>query len=70
MSKKRPKGSKKRKAKPRKLRFKSTSDKKKFLRSIEDTGGVSLESASSDDEDVVEQSLMQLDPVSGGTTDE
>ena len=70
VSKKRPKGSEKRKAKPRKLRFKSTSDKKKFLRSLEDTEGVSLESASSDDEDVVEQSLMQLDPVSGGTTDE
>ncbi len=69
-SKKCPKGSEKRKAKSRKLRFKSTSDKKKFLRSIEDTEGVSLESASSDDEDVVEQSLMQLDPVSGGTTDE
>ena len=68
--KKRPKGPKKRKAKPRKLRFKSTSDKKKFLRSIEDTEGVSLENASSDDEDVVEQSLMQLDPVSGGTSDE
>ena len=70
VSKKCPKGSERRKAKPRKLRFKSTSDKKKFLRSIEDTEGVSLESASSDDEDVVEQSLMQLDPVSGGTTDE
>ena len=69
-AKKRPKGSEKRKAKPRKLKFKSTSDKKKFLRSIEDTEGVSLESASSDDEDVVEQSLMQLDPVSGGTSDE
>ena len=69
-SKKRPKGPEKRKAKPRKLIFKSTSDKKKFLHSIEDTEGVSLESASSDDEDVVEQSLMQLDPVSGGTSDE
>ena len=70
VSKKRPKGSEKRKAKPRKLRFKSKSDKKKFLRSIEDTEGVSLDSASSEDEEVVEQSLMQLDPVSGGTTDE
>ena len=69
-SKKRPKGSEKRKAKPRKLKFKSTSDKKKFLRSIDDTEGVSIESASSDDEDVVEQSLMQLDPVSGETSDE
>ena len=69
-AKKRPKGSEKRKTKPRKLKFKSTSDKKKFLRSIEDTEGVSLESASSDDEEVVEQSLMQLDPASGGTSDE
>ena len=69
-SKKRPKGSEKRKAKPRKLKFKSTSDKKIFLRSIDDTEGVSIESASSDDEDVVEQSLMQWDPVSGETSDE
>ena len=29
-----------------------------------------MKSASSDDEDVVEQSLMQLDPVSGETSDE
>ena len=58
------------KAKPRKLKFKSNADKKKFLCSIEDTEGVSLESASSDDEDIVEQSLMQLDPVSGGTSEE
>ena len=55
-SKKRPKGKVKRKSKPCKLKFKSNSDKKKFLRSIEDTEGVSLESASSDDEDVVELS--------------
>ena len=52
------------------MKFKSTADKKKFLRSIEDTEGVSLESASSDDEDIVEQSLMQLDPVSGETSEE
>ena len=39
-SKKRPKGTEKRKAKPRKLKFKSNTDKKKFLRSIEDTEGV------------------------------
>ena len=69
-SKKCPKGPEKQKAKPRKLKFKSTSAKKKFLHSIEDTEGVSLESASSDDEDVVEQSLMQLDPASGETSDE
>ena len=58
MAKKRPKGSDKKKTnKPRRLKFKSTKDKKKFLRSIEDTEGVSLESASSEGEDVVEQSL-------------
>ena len=50
-SKKHPKGSIKRKTnKPRRLRFKSKTDKKKFLRSIEDMEGVSLESASSEDE--------------------
>ena len=43
------------------MKFKSKADKKKFLRSIEDTEGVSLESVSSDDENVIEQSLMQLD---------
>ena len=64
-SKKCPKGSIKRKTnKPRRLKFKSKTDKKKFLRSIEDKEGVSLESASSDGEDIVEQSLMQLDAVS------
>ena len=50
--------------KPRRLKFKSNTDKKKFLRSIGDTEGVSLESASSEDEEVVEQSLMQLDATS------
>ena len=69
-SKKRPKGTEKRKTKTRNLKFKSNADKKKFLRSIEDTEGVSLESATSNDEDIVEQSLMQLDPVSGGTSEE
>ena len=68
-SKKRPKGTRKRKARPGKLKFKSNSDKKKFLRSIEDTEGVSLESASSDDEDVVEQSLMQLENASGDASE-
>ena len=48
-SKKSPKGSVKRKTtKPRRLKFKSNTDKKKFLHSIEDTEGVSLESASSE----------------------
>ena len=59
-----PQGSYKKDNKPRQLKFKSKGDKKKFLRSIEETEGVSLEDASSDDEAVVEQSLMQLDPVS------
>ena len=68
--KKRPKGKEKRKTKPRKLKFKSKADKKKFLRSIEDTEGVSLESTSSDDENVVEQSLMQLDSESGDEDDD
>ena len=69
-SKKHPKGTEKRKSKPRKLKFKSNSDKKKFLRSIEDTEGVSLKSASSDDEDVVEQSLMQMENTSGAASEE
>ena len=50
--------------KPRRLKFKSKGDKKKILCSIEDTERVSIESLSSDDETVVEQSLMQHDPVS------
>ena len=70
-SKKRPKGAKEqRSVKPRKLKFKSNADKKKFLRSIEDTEGVSIASASSDDEDVVEQSLLQLDDACGDTQGE
>ena len=60
--KKRPLGATKKDNKPRRLKFKSKSDKEKFLCSIEETEGVSLESASSDDETVVEQSLMQIDP--------
>ena len=63
-SKKRPIGVTKKDNKPRRLKFKSKSEKKKFLRSIEETEEVSLESYSSNDETVVEQSLMQLDPVS------
>ena len=64
-SKKRPKGAIKRKTnKPSILRFKSKTDKKKFLRSIDDTEGVSIESASSEDQAIIEQSLMQLDAVS------
>ena len=59
-AKKRPTGAKK-PNKPRRIRFKSTSDKKKFLRSIEEMEGVSLDKSSDeDDSDVVEQSLMQL----------
>ena len=63
-SKKLPKGVIKKDNRPRRLKFKSKSDKKKFLRSIEETEGVSLESLSSDDKTIVEQSLMQLHPVS------
>ena len=64
-SKKRPMGTVKQKStKPRRLKFKSNTDMIKFLHSIEDTEGVSLESASSDDEYVVEQSLMQLENAS------
>ena len=60
VAKKRPTGAKK-PTKPRRIRFESTSDKKKFLRSIEEMEGVSLEQNSDDDDsDVVEQSLMQL----------
>ena len=58
-AKKRPTGAKKNQ--PRRIRFKSTSDKKKFLRSIEEMEGVSLDKSSDDDDsNVVEQSLMQL----------
>ena len=46
-------------SKPRRLRFKTAGDRKKFLRSVGGLEGVSLED-SSDDENVVEQSLMQL----------
>ena len=59
--KKRPVGVKK-DSKPGRLKFKSKSDKKKFLRSIEETEGLlALESCDSDDEGVIAQSLMQLD---------
>ena len=46
-------------SKPRRLRFKTANDWKKFLRSVEGLEGVSLEDGS-DDENVVGQSLMQL----------
>ena len=69
--KKRLKGAEKRKsARPRKLKFKSKDDKKKFLRSIEDAEGVSLESQSSDDEAVVEHSLLQMENDSSDTQEE
>ena len=70
-AKKRPTGAKK-PNKPRRIRFKSTSDKMKFLRSIEEMEGVSLDKSSDeDDSDVVEQSLMQLfaDPSSEESDD-
>ena len=68
-SKKRPKGKDKRKQKTQRLKFKSTADKKKFMRSIEDAEGVSIET-SSDDEDVVAQSLMQLENDASQTSDD
>ena len=70
-AKKRPTGAKK-PSKPRRIRFKSASDKKKFLGSIEEMEGVSLDKSSDeDDSDVVEQSLMQLfaDPSSEESDD-
>ena len=61
-SKKRPIGAARKDNMPRRIKFTSKSDKKKFLRSIQETERVSLESTSSDDENIVEQSLMQLNP--------
>ena len=59
-AKRRPTGDKKG-SKPRRLLFKSTTDRKKFLRSIEEMEGVSFDDNSNDDHgDVVTQSLMQL----------
>ena len=60
-AKRRPAGAKK-PSKPRRLCFKSSNDKKKFLRSIEEMEGVSFDKSSDeDDNEVFEQSLMQLD---------
>ena len=59
-AKRRPTGDKK-VSKPRRLCFKSTTDRKKFLRSIEEMEGVSFDDNSNDDDgDIVTQSLMQL----------
>ena len=59
-AKRRPTGDKK-VSKPRRLRFKPTTDRKKFLRSIEEMEGVSFDDNSNDDDsDIVTQSLMQL----------
>ena len=59
-AKRQPTGDKK-VSKPRRLRFKSTTDRKKFLRSIEEMEGVSIDDNSNDDDgDIVTQSLMQL----------
>ena len=55
-SKKRSMGAAKKDNEPCRLKFKSKSEKKKFLRSIEEIKGVNLESFSSDEETVVEQS--------------
>ena len=67
-TKKRPTTAKKG-SKPRRLRFKTASDKKKFLRSVEGLEGVSVEDGSDDDK-VVEQSLMQLQSPSEETDEE
>ena len=67
-AKKRPTVAKKG-GKPRRLRFKTASDKKKFLHSVEELEGVSVQD-DSDDEKVVEQSLMQLQSPSEETDDE
>ena len=56
-------------SKPRRLRFKTAVDKKKFLRSVEELEGVSVEDGS-DDENIVEQSLMQLQSPTTDETDE
>ena len=59
-AKRRPAGAKK-PSKPCRLRFKSSSYKKKFLHSIDEMEGVFLENSSDEgDSDVVDQSLMQL----------
>ena len=55
--------------KPRRLCFKTAGDKKKFLRSVEGLEGVSLEDGS-DDEQIVEQSLMQLQTPAEETEDD
>ena len=57
-AKKRPAVAKKG-SKPRRLHFKTAGDQKKFLRSVEGLEGASLEDGS-DDEEIVEKSLMQL----------
>ena len=68
-AKKRPAVAKKG-SKPRRLRFKTAGDKKKFLLSVEGLEGVSLEDGS-DDEEIVEQSLMQLQtPATAEETEE
>ena len=58
-------------SKPHRLRFKWSNDKKKFLRSIGEMVGISFED-SSNDENVIEQSLVQLhaSPVAEGSEDD
>ena len=67
-AKKRPTVAKKG-SKPRRLRFKTAGDKKKFLRSVEGLEGVSVEDGL-DDEKIVEQSLMQLQSPSEETDED
>ena len=71
-TKRRPNGDKNG-SKPHRLRFKSTTDRKKFLRPIEEMEGVSLHDSSNEDDcNVVTQSLMQLNatPPSESTDEE
>ena len=69
-AKRRPTGDKK-VSKPRRLRFKSTTDRKKFLRSIEEMEGVSIDDNPNDDDgDIITQSLMQLHIASPSETED
>ena len=69
-AKRQPTGAKKT-SKPRRLRFKTKTDRKKFLRSIEELEGVSIEGSSHEDDcEVVTQSLMKLEANSTDDEDE
>ena len=61
----------KKESKPRRLRFKTANDRKKFLRSVKGLEGVSLKDGS-EDENVVGQSLklLQVAPAAKGSEDD